>query len=241
MERRYERRAVPRVHAGGATRRRADATIGMRSGIAALPAGGGRAAAAFDTRMTGPLTGGAGREIARRIERAGYRLVAEPRSFFVEAVPGPLPARPSGPGRRGASLAESLDRHRPDRRDTAMQLTSDHAVGAVSTRIPDTRAAEPPPPPRGPVTVDLTRILTTAEVVVGAVLVARALARRPGSSKALVTMGPGGWVSMKGGTVAVRRGSRPWGRRKPMRARGDRPGAAVGPRAVGVPLQALDR
>lgn len=217
MERQYERRAVPRVHAGGATRRRADATIGMRSGIAALPAGGGRAAAAFDTRMTGPLTGGAGREIARRIERAGYRLVAEPRSFFVEAVPGPLcPGETERARAWGASLAESLDRHRPDRRDTAMQLTSDHAVGAVSTRIPDTRAAEPPPPPRGPVTVDLTRILTTAEVVVGAVLVARALARRPGSSKALVTMGPGGWVSMKGGTVAVRRGSRPWGRRKPI-------------------------
>jgi len=60
--------------------------------------------------------------------------------------------------------------------------------------------------------VDVTRVLTTAEVVLGAVLVARYLSHRPGSSKALVTMGPGGWVSMKGGTVAVRRGSRPWGR-----------------------------
>jgi hypothetical protein len=58
--------------------------------------------------------------------------------------------------------------------------------------------------------------VTTAEVVVGAVLVARYLSRRPGSSKALVTMGPGGWVSMKGGTVALRRGSRPWARPTPV-------------------------
>jgi len=65
--------------------------------------------------------------------------------------------------------------------------------------------------------LDVTRIVTTAEVVLGAVLVARYLSRRPGSSKALVTMGPGGWVSMKGGTVAVRRGSRPWARPTPVR------------------------
>lgn len=60
--------------------------------------------------------------------------------------------------------------------------------------------------------VDVTRVLTTAEVVVGAVLVARRLAARPSGAKALVTMGPGGWVSMKGGAMAVRPAERGWRR-----------------------------
>jgi hypothetical protein len=63
--------------------------------------------------------------------------------------------------------------------------------------------------------VDVTRIITTAEVVVGGVLIARKLAQRPGSAKALVTMGPGGWVSMKGGVMAVRPAERAWRRRRP--------------------------
>lgn len=60
--------------------------------------------------------------------------------------------------------------------------------------------------------VDVTRLLTTAELVVGGVLIARQLAKRPGSAKALVTMGPGGWVSMKGGVMAVRPAERAWRR-----------------------------
>jgi hypothetical protein len=67
--------------------------------------------------------------------------------------------------------------------------------------------------------LDATRLLTTAEVVAGAVLVAHRLARRPSTPKAQVTMGPGGWVSMKGGTVAVREGSRPFGRPRPIAGR----------------------
>ncbi|MGY1691490.1 hypothetical protein [Geodermatophilus sp. SYSU D01105] len=63
--------------------------------------------------------------------------------------------------------------------------------------------------------VDLTRVLTTAEVVVGGVLVARRLATRPSGAKALVTMGPGGWVSMKGGAMAVRPARRLWRRADP--------------------------
>ncbi|SEO83282.1 hypothetical protein [Trujillonella endophytica] len=62
--------------------------------------------------------------------------------------------------------------------------------------------------------VDATRVLTTAELVVGAVLVARQLAARPGAARADVTMGPGGWVSMKGGRMAVRPARRLW-RRQP--------------------------
>jgi len=67
--------------------------------------------------------------------------------------------------------------------------------------------------------LDVTRLLTAAEVVVGAVVVAHRLARRPSTPKAHVTMGPGGWVSMKGGTVAVREGRRPLGRPRPVTAR----------------------
>jgi hypothetical protein len=63
--------------------------------------------------------------------------------------------------------------------------------------------------------VDVTKVLTTAEFVVGGVLIARQLAKRPGSAKALVTMGPGGWVSMKGGVMAVRPAERAWRRVRP--------------------------
>src|SRR4051794_39294851 len=100
-----------------------------------------------------------------------------------------------------------------ERRDgrllTAASPTS--AVIDAPWSEPESSVAHPPP------SLDVTRIVTTTEVVLGAVLVARYLSRRPGSAKALVTMGPGGWVSMKGGTVAVRRGSRPWARPTPVR------------------------
>ena len=97
-------------------------------------------------------------------------------------------------------------------------------------------------PPRGSRFHDVTRIVTTGEVVVGAVLVARYLSRRPGSSKALVTMGPGGWVSMKGGTVAVRRGSRPWARPTPVRPTSNGERVPLWARVLSaVPLQALMR
>ncbi|SNS11386.1 hypothetical protein SAMN04488107_1432 [Geodermatophilus saharensis] len=63
--------------------------------------------------------------------------------------------------------------------------------------------------------VDVTRVVTTAEVVVGAVAVASRLARRPSPAVARVTMGPGGWVSMKGGAMAVRPAARLWRRARP--------------------------
>ena len=60
MESQYERRVLrtdgAEVTAAG---RHAAATAGMRTRLTGLPAGRGRAAAAFDTCMTGPLTGGA--------------------------------------------------------------------------------------------------------------------------------------------------------------------------------------
>jgi hypothetical protein len=88
--------------------------------------------------------------------------------------------------------------------------------------------------------VDLTRLLTTAEIVAGAVLVARILAHRPGAPKAQVTMGPGGWVSLKGGTLAVRPASRPWGRSRPVPFPKTAKRAPVWARVLSaVPLQAL--
>ncbi|GAB3326519.1 hypothetical protein GCM10027451_51890 [Geodermatophilus aquaeductus] len=70
--------------------------------------------------------------------------------------------------------------------------------------------------------VDVTRVVTTAEVVLGAVAVASRLARRPSPTVARVTMGPGGWVSMKGGAMAVRPARRIW-RRAPLPAPTRRP------------------
>lgn len=66
---------------------------------------------------------------------------------------------------------------------------------------PQQRAVQP---------VDLTRVLVTAEVVLGAVIVADRLLQRPASARARVVMGPGGWVSMKGGAMSVRPSARLW-------------------------------
>jgi hypothetical protein len=62
--------------------------------------------------------------------------------------------------------------------------------------------------------VDWTRVITTAELMVGGAVIARRLAARPSAAKARVTMGPGGWVSMKGGVMAVRPAERGWRRRR---------------------------
>jgi hypothetical protein len=243
MELQYEKRLVPRLGVVTDPERTATATAGMRALLGRLPEGHGRAAAAFDTRMSGPLTGGARRELARRVERAGYRLVAPPETFLVEAVPGPL--RPGEAERArawGAALAQALQQDRiEDRivnRRHVMNVTEDTAITMDGTRPRIDRQAETVPRRAG---LDLTRVVTTAEVVVGAVVVARLLARRAGAPKAFVTMGPGGWVSMKGGTVAVRRGSRPWGRPMPVRpATAGR--APLWARVLSaVPLQALMR
>jgi flavodoxin len=54
--------------------------------------GGGRLAAAFDTRLdrSPTLTGMAARGIARRLRAAGFEALADPESFFVEDSEGPL-------------------------------------------------------------------------------------------------------------------------------------------------------
>jgi hypothetical protein len=239
MELQYEKRLMPATPGGA---RRAAATAGMRSGLALLPPGRGRAAAAFDTQMTGPLTGGARRAIAGRLRRAGYRLVAEPETFLVEAVAGPLRAGEAERARAwGLILARALDNEDTSNRRQTMERGNERSMSALDPDLDrDLDRALDATEPRRP-TVDWTRVLTAAEVVLGAVLVARYLSRRPGAAKALVTMGPGGWVSMKGGTVAVRRGSRPWARPRPLQPHTSEhvpPWARV---LSAVPLQSLMR
>jgi hypothetical protein len=71
-------------------------------------AGGGRKAAAFDTRIdrSPTLTGVAARGIARRLRRRGYELVADPESFLVKDSEGPLVDRELQRAREwGAKLA----------------------------------------------------------------------------------------------------------------------------------------
>ncbi|HET9724681.1 MAG TPA: flavodoxin domain-containing protein [Actinomycetota bacterium] len=62
-----------------------DGGPGIREWLNDLPSGSGRPAASFDTRFQKPrwLTGSAAKGIAERLEQHGYRLVAEPQSFFV--------------------------------------------------------------------------------------------------------------------------------------------------------------
>jgi Flavodoxin len=69
----------------------ATAGPGIRSWLSEQ-SGGGRRAAAFDTRADGrpALTGSAGRGIAKRLRRQGFELIAEPESFLVEDAEGPL-------------------------------------------------------------------------------------------------------------------------------------------------------
>jgi hypothetical protein len=54
--------------------------------------GGGRKAAAFDTRLESRMAGGAAHGIARRLRRHGYDLVSDPEGFVVDDSYGPLRA-----------------------------------------------------------------------------------------------------------------------------------------------------
>ena len=58
---------------------------GVREWLDALPrASGARAAAAFDTRYSFPLAGGAARSIAKGLRRHGYDVAAKPQGFIVD-------------------------------------------------------------------------------------------------------------------------------------------------------------
>jgi flavodoxin len=71
----------------------------------------GMAAAAFDTRLRGSraLTGSAGSGIARKLHRAGARMIVPPESFFVKKQPGSEhPELEAGELERATTWAESL-------------------------------------------------------------------------------------------------------------------------------------
>ena len=108
-----------------------------------------------------------------------------------------------------AHSATRADGAGPDGRGFDAAMTGGRPMGAFVVR--DGRVRWHP-------VLDVTRVLTTAELVVGAVLVARQLAARPGAARAAVSMGPGGWVSMKGGVMAVRPARRLWRRQHPASA-----------------------
>ena len=67
-------------------------TTGIRRFLDSLPEVDGTAAACFDTRFDKSriLTGSAAKTMARKLGRRGYRIVAEPESFFVLDAEGPL-------------------------------------------------------------------------------------------------------------------------------------------------------
>lgn len=64
----------------------AEGRNGLRNVLEDLPAGAGKASAAFDTRLSGPVlfTGHASKPIARRLRRRGYAPAAAPASFLVD-------------------------------------------------------------------------------------------------------------------------------------------------------------
>jgi hypothetical protein len=69
-----------------------EAGTGARDWIEGLPLAGSATVAVFDTRAHKPalLVGSAAHKMARRLGRRGYRVAAEPESFFVHGTPGPL-------------------------------------------------------------------------------------------------------------------------------------------------------
>jgi hypothetical protein len=80
----------------------------MRSWLAALTAGHGRAAA-FETRMRWS-PGGSTAAIVRGLERTGYRPLARARRFIVKGMYGPLREGELDRARRwGAELAKAME------------------------------------------------------------------------------------------------------------------------------------
>ena len=146
--------------------------------------------------------------LRRRRQRDGMTMADDGRAAGIDVAVAP-PYEQDG---TGVITLTSVRRHTAARRagDDARgfdaELSGSHPLGAFVVR--HGRVHWRP-------AVDLTRVITTAEIVVGSVLVARRLAARPGSAKAAVVMGPGGWVSMKGGgRMVVRTAGRGWRRRR---------------------------
>jgi Flavodoxin len=67
-------------------------TAGIRKLVSELPRSAGARVACFDTRLdkSAVLTGSAAKTMAKKLRQLGYRRIAEPESFFVLDVDGPL-------------------------------------------------------------------------------------------------------------------------------------------------------
>ncbi len=81
---------LPRARTRAGVRADLSGTL-LRDWLDVVPAGDGRPAAAFATRLGSPrfLTGSAATGIARRLRRRGW-TPAKPATFVVTATPGPL-------------------------------------------------------------------------------------------------------------------------------------------------------
>ncbi|WP_112133601.1 flavodoxin family protein [Glycomyces dulcitolivorans] len=64
--------------------------IGLREWLEAVEVPAGVQAIAFDTRVDRHLVGSAARAATRKLRKAGFRVLAEPVSFLVEGIQGPL-------------------------------------------------------------------------------------------------------------------------------------------------------
>jgi hypothetical protein len=86
----------------------ATAEPGLREWMDELPAGAGRLAAAFDTRIDKPvlLTGSAAKGISQRLERRGYSLAVKPECFLVTTKNALLDGEIDHAARWAAALAE---------------------------------------------------------------------------------------------------------------------------------------
>ena len=85
--------ALPRARTRAGIRTDLSGTL-LRDWLVGVPAGDGRPAAAFATRLKSPrlLTGSAATGIARRLRRRGWQP-AKPASFVVTSTEGPLAER----------------------------------------------------------------------------------------------------------------------------------------------------
>jgi hypothetical protein len=81
---------------------------GLREWVKQLPAGTGRFAAAFDTRIDKPriVTGSAAKGIARRLDGQGYQLVVQPECFLVSTQNTLIEGELEHAARWGAEVAE---------------------------------------------------------------------------------------------------------------------------------------